>query len=135
MRTPVELNTIGERVEQKSVVLVGKKVDLRHPGIEPGASRWQRDILPLNQRRGTNTSITPISYTIKIDTFPPKRHTTTTAHTLVRFFHSLTPSFTRFCALSPFFVRLRFLPGPVCPKPALSLFGIFTNYAAAVFVQ
>lgn len=24
---------------------------LRRPGIEPGASRWQRDILPLNQRR------------------------------------------------------------------------------------
>lgn len=23
--------------------------ELRHPGIEPGASRWQRDILPLNQ--------------------------------------------------------------------------------------
>jgi hypothetical protein len=22
---------------------------LRHPGIEPGASRWQQDILPLNQ--------------------------------------------------------------------------------------
>ena len=27
----------------------GKK--MRRPGIEPGASRWQRDILPLNQRR------------------------------------------------------------------------------------
>lgn len=24
---------------------------MRRPGIEPGASRWQRDILPLNQRR------------------------------------------------------------------------------------
>lgn len=24
---------------------------VRRPGIEPGASRWQRDILPLNQRR------------------------------------------------------------------------------------
>ena len=28
---------------------------MRRPGIEPGASRWQRDILPLNQRRFTNT--------------------------------------------------------------------------------
>ena len=27
---------------------------LRRPGIEPGASRWQRDILPLNQRRCWN---------------------------------------------------------------------------------
>jgi hypothetical protein len=24
---------------------------LRHPGIEPGASAWEADILPLNQRR------------------------------------------------------------------------------------
>ena len=28
---------------------------VRRPGIEPGASRWQRDILPLNQRRFMNT--------------------------------------------------------------------------------
>jgi hypothetical protein len=28
---------------------------VRRPGIEPGASRWQRDILPLNQRRFVNT--------------------------------------------------------------------------------
>ena len=28
---------------------------MRRPGIEPGASRWQRDILPLNQRRLLNT--------------------------------------------------------------------------------
>ena len=27
---------------------------VRRPGIEPGASRWQRDILPLNQRRLVN---------------------------------------------------------------------------------
>jgi hypothetical protein len=26
---------------------------MRHPGIEPGASRWQRDILPLNQWRAS----------------------------------------------------------------------------------
>lgn len=29
---------------------------MRHPGIEPGASRWQRDILPLNQQRTLETT-------------------------------------------------------------------------------
>ena len=29
----------------------GQHKRMRRPGIEPGASRWQRDILPLNQRR------------------------------------------------------------------------------------
>ena len=28
-----------------------RKQDMRHPGIEPGAPRWQRGILPLNQWR------------------------------------------------------------------------------------
>ena len=31
---------------------------MRRPGIEPGASRWQRDILPLNQRRSVRTHST-----------------------------------------------------------------------------
>ena len=30
---------------------------MRRPGIEPGASRWQRDILPLNQRRSHTHNI------------------------------------------------------------------------------
>ena len=30
---------------------------MRRPGIEPGASRWQRDILPLNQRRSHTRNI------------------------------------------------------------------------------
>jgi hypothetical protein len=38
-------------------MLIGQKIDLRHPGIEPGASRWQRDILPLNQWRLVKSSI------------------------------------------------------------------------------
>ena len=30
-----------------------RKQEMRHPGIEPGAPRWQRGILPLNQWRFT----------------------------------------------------------------------------------
>nr|CCA21614.1 AlNc14C128G6866 [Albugo laibachii Nc14] len=33
---------------------LSKIKNVRRPGIEPGASRWQRDILPLNQRRFMN---------------------------------------------------------------------------------
>ena len=32
---------------------------MRRPGIEPGASRWQRDILPLNQRRWLESTTHP----------------------------------------------------------------------------
>ena len=49
---------------------------LRRPGIEPGASRWQRDILPLNQRRLANTP-NPKTHT---QTHTQKPHTTTHTH-------------------------------------------------------
>ena len=32
---------------------------MRRPGIEPGASRWQRDILPRNQRRWLESPTPP----------------------------------------------------------------------------
>ena len=41
---------------------------VRRPGIEPGASRWQRDILPLNQRRFMNTCLS------KMQQQPPRNN-------------------------------------------------------------
>ena len=40
---------VGKKVRDRAIE-TGQK-GLRLPGIEPGASRWQRDILPLNQKR------------------------------------------------------------------------------------
>ena len=39
---------------------------MRHPGTEPGASRWQRDILPLNQWRSICTLQIDTSHTAAI---------------------------------------------------------------------
>ncbi len=50
-------------IKVKDVVVRGRHKRVRRPGIEPGASRWQRDILPLNQRRLVNT-------------YPPQKHQT-----------------------------------------------------------
>ena len=41
---------------------------MRHPGIEPGAPRWQRGILPLNQWRFVLVSTSNFTRTMRQDT-------------------------------------------------------------------
>eukprot|EP00968_Pinguiococcus_pyrenoidosus_P027420 scaffold7376_cov250-Pinguiococcus_pyrenoidosus.AAC.5 len=42
------LKSKGARNNGKTQRKKGQEKDVHQPGIEPGASRWQRDILPLN---------------------------------------------------------------------------------------
>ena len=55
-----------------------KRKQLRHPGSEPGASRWQRDILPLNQWRLDNQTLTTVLHKTII---PTRTHKTTNSKT------------------------------------------------------
>ena len=71
-----------ENKRAKSKEQKGKR--MRRPGIEPGASRWQRDILPLNQRRfailQTHTQIHYTAHKPHTQHYIPQ-HTNHTNHT------------------------------------------------------
>jgi hypothetical protein len=45
--------------------------NMRHPGIEPGAPRWQRGILPLNQWRFRSKN--KMVFEVGFEPTPPKR--------------------------------------------------------------
>jgi hypothetical protein len=67
------------RMRQKVDGMKQKRV--RRPGIEPGASRWQRDILPLNQRRALITSRT-------LHILHPRTHAIYSQHTQIHNTHN-----------------------------------------------
>lgn len=66
---------------------------MRHPGIEPGASRWQRDILPLNQWRSICT--------LQIDTSHTAATLLDTSHTAAILLNDPYPGQSE--SIAPFF--------------------------------
>ena len=86
-----------ENKRAKSKEQKGKR--MRRPGIEPGASRWQRDILPLNQRRfdilQTHTHKHKPTHNTTYHTHKPHHNTThTTSHHNTQTTHKHNNTFT-----------------------------------------